>query len=308
MSGPSDLTAPARGARSRRGRLAGRARRAGRLGVPARVWVCVAVIAAAIVVSLVLPPFLADFAEQDILDSLKPPVPWDGSDPAHPLGTDTLGRDILARLAVGLRVSLAVAAFGTLIALVVGIVLGVLAGYRGGWTDNILMRVADVQLSVPALVLVMFAVTLIGRDTPTIIVVLGLVTWVAFARVARAQVLSLREQDLVVASRSLGLPEWRILTRHVLPSIMGPLSVLASVEVGALVVAEAALGYLGLGVPPPHPSLGAMISEGQQVLTAGIWWPVVMPGAVIAALVLAANVLGDWLRDRFDPLSERSFR
>ncbi|MEV7005051.1 ABC transporter permease [Streptosporangium sp. NPDC051022] len=251
------------------------------------------------VLSAVLGPLLVgDPTTQSLPDALRPP-----GTAGHPLGTDDLGRDQLARLVHGARTSLLVASLAASLGGVVGVAVGMVAGYVGGAFDEVVMRIVDVQLAIPSILLVLTAVTVLKPSFPTIVVVLALSVWMVYARLARAQVLSLREQDMVTAIRSLGASNTRILFLHVLPNIAGPLLIITTMEVATLIMAEAALGYLGMGVPPPTPTLGAMISAGQTGLTTGVWWPVVVPGLTIALLILSINILGDWLRDRLDPRS-----
>jgi peptide/nickel transport system permease protein len=247
------------------------------------------------------PLFLQDPAVQSLSNALSPPAWVDGGTAEHLLGTDHLGRDILARVVTGIRTSLLTSVLSTLIGGAFGVAVGMIAGYYRGWLDEVIMRVTDIQMSIPSILLVLTVVTVLRPSLASIIFVLSLAAWVLFARVARAQVLSLREQDVVMAIKGLGASDARILFRHLLPNISGALLVIATFEVATLILAESALGYLGLGVPPPTPTLGAMISAGQEVLTAGIWWPVVVPGTVIALFIIAVNILGDWLRDRLDP-------
>jgi peptide/nickel transport system permease protein len=247
--------------------------------------------------------FLMDPAVQDVANGLLPP----GS-PGHLLGTDELGRDQLSRVLHGAQTSMSVSFLATVLAAVAGIALGVWAGYRGGRTDEFIMRLVDIQLTIPGIILVLLVVTVLRPSFWVIVGVLAFSGWVVFARQARTQVLSIRDQDMVVALISLGMSRPRLLMRHVLPNIAGPLLTLATLEMAQLLLAESALGYLGLGVPPPQPTLGAMISSGQVALTAGIWWPVVVPGVAISLIILCVNVLGDWMRDRLDPRMQRSLR
>jgi peptide/nickel transport system permease protein len=247
--------------------------------------------------------FLLDPATQDVSNGLLPP-----GAPGHLLGTDELGRDQLSRVLHGAQTSMSVSFLATVLAAVAGIALGVWAGYRGGRTDEVIMRLVDVQLTIPGIILVLLVVTVLRPSYWVIVGVLAFSGWVVFARQARTQVLSIRDQDMVVSLISLGMTRPRLLVRHVLPNIAGPLLTLATLEMAQLLLAESALGYLGLGVPPPQPTLGAMISSGQVALTAGIWWPVVVPGVAISLIILCVNVLGDWMRDRLDPRMQRSLR
>lgn len=265
-----------------------------------------AIVAASTLIVLVLggvlgPLFLQDPSIQTLSQALTPPAWVDGGSAEYLLGTDHLGRDMLARVVTGIRTSLLTSVLGTVIGGGFGIAIGMIAGYYRGWLDDVIMRITDVQMSIPGILMVLTVVTVLRPSLASIIFVLSLAAWVLFARVTRAEVLSLREQDVVMAVKGLGATDFRILVRHLLPNISGPLLVIATFEVATLIIAESSLGYLGLGVPPPTPTLGAMISSGQEVLTTGIWWPVVVPGTVIALFIIAVNVLGDWLRDRLDP-------
>jgi peptide/nickel transport system permease protein len=184
---------------------------------------------------------------------------------------------------------------------VIGIALGLLSGYAGGPVDEVVMRVVDVELSIPSVLMALTVVTILGPRVTTVILVLVVYGWVVYARLTRGQVLSLRERDFVLALRGLGASSLRIAVRHVLPNAAIPLIVLSTLELPNLIIIEASLGYLGLGIPPPTPTWGSMISDGQKLLTTGIWWPTAVPGLAIALLILSVNILGDWLRDRLDP-------
>lgn len=272
-----------------------------RRGRNAPAFIAVAALVVLVLGGVFAPLFLPDPAAQHLADALRPPAWVPGGSAAHLLGTDHLGRDELARVAVGIRTSLLTSVAATLIGGAFGVLIGMIAGFYRGWIDEVIMRITDIQMAIPNILLVLTIVTVLRPSLPSIIFVLALSAWVLFARVARAEVLSLRERDVVMAVRGLGATNARILLRHLLPNISGPLLVIATFEVATLIIAESSLGYLGLGVPPPTPTLGAMISAGQEGLTAGIWWPVVVPGVVIAAFIMSVNVLGDWLRDRLDP-------
>jgi peptide/nickel transport system permease protein len=266
------------------------------------------VLAAFVAVALVVAvaafgPLLArDPTAQDLLSVLKPPL-TQGNAGTYLLGTDQLGRDLLARLVSGMRTSLLITFFAVLIGGVIGTAIGLASGYLGGRVDNLLMRVVDIQLAVPGVLLVLTLAAVLRPGVGTTICVLSLIVWVVYARVARAQVLSLRETDLVMAARATGCSDARILLYHVLPNIAGSIWVITTLEFAHVMIAEAALGYLGLGVPPPAPTLGAMISEGQRYLQLGKWWLVVMPGFVVSLTIISVNAIGNWLRDMLDPRS-----
>jgi len=247
--------------------------------------------------ALVAPTFLVDPTLQTLGAAMKPPSFHGG----HLLGTDSLGEDELSRLATGLRTTLEVAFVSVTIGGTFGTLVGTLSGYVSGVVDEIVMRLADVQLSIPAVLLAITLVSALHPSLHTVILVLSLYIWVVFARVARAQVLAIRNTDLIGASRALGASTPRIIVRHVLPNISGPIVALATVQFANLAIIEAALGYLGIGVPPPTPTIGGMIADGQGYLTTGQWWLTLNPGLVLVLLVACVNYFGDAIRDRFDP-------
>jgi peptide/nickel transport system permease protein len=267
-----------------------------RIAAVAALILCLFILAAA------LGPFLTgDPNAQSLTETWLHPCGWKGGSWHHLLGTDQLGRDILARAVNALRTSFFTAGLAIVIGALVGITLGMLAGYMGGLLDDVLMRLVDVQLAIPGIILVLMLVAALQPSFWSVVGVLALLAWVLYARVARAQVLALREDDMILAVRSLGASRVRTILRHLLPNIMGPLLVVTTLEIANLIIAEAALGYLGLGVPPPTATLGRMISDGQTGETAGIWWPVVVPGLFIVGMIVSINVLGEWLRDWLDP-------
>jgi peptide/nickel transport system permease protein len=264
--------------------------------------VSAAVVLGLFIVAGVVGPFLTgDPNAQSLAESYLHPFGWSGGTSHHLLGTDQLGRDVLARALNALRISFLTAGLAIVIGAVVGTTLGMVAGYVGGIIDDIVMRCVDVQLAIPGIILVLMLVAVLHPSFWSVVGVLALVAWVLYARVARAQVLALREDDMILAVRSLGASKLRTIFRHLLPNIMGPLLVVTTLEIANLIIAEAALGYLGLGVPPPTATLGRMIADGQNGETAGIWWPVVVPGLFIVGLIVSINVLGEWLRDWLDP-------
>jgi peptide/nickel transport system permease protein len=261
-------------------------------------------LAGGVIVSLVMltalaAPLLAprDYAEQQLSKSLLPPFWEAGAEAAYPLGTDHLGRDLLSRIIVGARTSLIVGAGGVLIAGTIGIALGLVAGYYGRRVDDLIMRLVDVQLSFPPIFLVIAIMAVIGQSLRNVVLVLGVVTWVQYARVVRASTLSVKQREFVEAARSLGAGGPRIILRHVLPNILPPVVVIATVNVSTLILAEAALSYLGLGVQPPTPAWGTMLSEGREVYRIA-WWNAVFPGLAILVTVLGVNLLGDGFEDR----------
>jgi peptide/nickel transport system permease protein len=253
-----------------------------------------------------LAPALApdDPVRNDLLARLTPPMWLDGGSWRHPLGTDTLGRDVVSRLLYGARVSLLVGFSAVVVAGGLGVVLGLVAGYYGGRLDDLLMRLGDVQLAFPALVLAIAVLAVVGAGLGNVVLVLGVTGWVTYARIARAETLSLRHREFVESARALGARDAAILWRHVLPNVMPPLVVVATFSVARTIIAEASLSFLGLGIPPPAPSWGAMLDEGRNYLTTG-WWLALFPGLAILGVVLGINVVGDWLRDTLDPRVER---
>jgi len=230
-----------------------------------------------------------------------PPFWMEGGSTTTPLGTDFQGRDVLSRLIHGARVSLIVGLMGTLVAGSIGTVMGILSGYLGRWVDQVIMRVTDAWLALPAIVFAIFLATMIGPSMWNIIVILGAVYWTRYARVIRGEVLSLRERDFVKLAEIAGASTLRVIWRHILPNVMNTTMVLASLTVGVVIIAEASLSFLGVGVPPPQPAWGLMLSEARPTLMAGQWWLTVFPGLCIVLIVLATQLFGDWLRVRLDP-------
>jgi peptide/nickel transport system permease protein len=218
----------------------------------------------------------------------------------HLLGFDQIGRDILSRLIYGSRVAMIVAMLATAIAVAIGVAIGTTAGYLGGRVDAVLSRITDALMAFPILVLLIALVAVVGPSLTNVIVVIGATAWASYARVVRAEVLSLREQEFVVAARAVGATARRVIWRHLVPNVMGPVIVLATLSVGNIIILEAALSFLGLGVRPPTPDWGGMLADGRAYI---MIYPqiVIVPGVMIAATVLAFNLLGDGLRDALDP-------
>ncbi|MEU6710347.1 ABC transporter permease [Nonomuraea sp. NPDC046802] len=231
---------------------------------------------------------------------LRPPFWMSGSEPGYLLGTDKLGRDVLSRIMYGTRVSLLVGLAATLLSGVVGAVIGVVSGYYRGWREQVFMRLADVQLAFPSILLALAIIAVLGPSLFFLILVLGLTGWVSYARVVRAEVLSLREREFVTAAKAIGDTGTQIMVRHLLPNLVAPLATIGTLQVAAMIVAEASLSYLGLGVPPSVPTWGSMLADGQLYLR-GAWWIAVFSGAAIMMTTLAINVTGDLLRDVADP-------
>jgi peptide/nickel transport system permease protein len=217
------------------------------------------------------------------------------------LGSDALGRDVLSRLLYGARVSLLVGFAAILVGGTIGVIAGLVSGYFGGWVDDVIMRLGDIQLAFPFILLAIMFLVVLGPGLLNIILVLGIGQWITYARIVRAQTLSLREKEYVEAARAMGDSTISILFRTILPNIMAPLTVIASFNVASVILSEAALSFLGLGVPPDVPTWGSMLSESREQLLSNRWWLAVFPGLAIVFVVLAFNIIGDWLRDYLDP-------
>jgi peptide/nickel transport system permease protein len=231
----------------------------------------------------------------------KPPVWQTGGTAKYLLGTDQLGRDVLSRLIFGARVSMVVGITAVVFAGALGTLLGIVSGYLGGWVDQVIMRVTDTWLALPALTFAIFLAAIVGPSMWNIVFILGLTYWTRYARVVRGEVLSLREREFVRLAIVAGCSKWTIMSRHILPNVVNSAVVLASLMLGVVIITEATLSFLGVGVPPPQPAWGLMLSDGKQGLMVGYWWLTVFPGCCIMLMVLSANLLGDWLRVKFDP-------
>ena len=235
------------------------------------------------------------------LKFFTPPAWMEGGSRLALLGTDFQARDILSRLIHGARVSLIVGVMGTVVAGTLGTAFGILSGYLGGWVDQVVMRLTDAWLALPALVFAIFLATLVGPSMWNIVAILGLVYWTRYARVIRGEVLSLREREFVKLAEIAGASKWRVIMRHILPNVLNTATVLASLTIGVVIIAEASLSFLGVGVPPPQPAWGLMLAEARSTLMAGHWWLTISPGLCILLVVLATQLFGDWLRIRLDP-------
>jgi len=248
--------------------------------------------------------FIAPYDPTEPIPGVKifaPPAWMPGGSLHALLGTDFQGRDIVSRLIFGARVSLIVGVMGTIVAGGIGTLLGILAGYLGGWVDQVVMRVTDAWLALPALVFAIFLATMVGPSMWNIVIILGAVYWTRYARVIRGEVLSLREREFVKLSEIAGASSYRVIRKHILPNVLNTAMVLASLTIGVVIIAEASLSFLGVGVPPPEPAWGLMLAEGRSTLMVGMWWLTIAPGVCIMLVVLATQLLGDWLRIRLDP-------
>ncbi len=269
-----------------------------------------------IMASVLLTPWIApsnpyDLAQINLLDSELPPFWIAGSEPAHLLGTDVQGRDLLSSILYGARVSVAIGFGAVLLQSVLGTALGLLAGYRGGLVDALLMRLADIQLSFSTLMMAIIIGAVVKAafggafygdyGVVILILIIGLSEWPQYARTVRASVLAEKQKDYVDAARVLGFPSYRIMWRHILPNTLSPIFVLSTIQVANAIMAEAALSFLGLGMPETEPSLGSLIKSGFDYLQSGSWWITLLPGLFLVTLVLVINLLGDWLRDTMNP-------
>lgn len=269
-----------------------------------------AVVAAIILLSLVTVALFAETlaplseAKQNLKARLLPPGSTDIAGRFYLAGTDQLGRDMLTLLMHGARISLIVAVAAVLLGGGLGLAIGVLSGYRGGFVDALLQRVLDVQLAFPFILLAMVVSAIIGPGLINVIIVLAVTSWVSYAKVVRATTLSIRERDFVEASRSIGLRSIAIVGRDILPNIMSPFLVLASFEAAAMVIAEASLSYLGLGVPADVPTWGSILADGRDYVIVA-WWIAALPGLALVATALSFNLLGDGLRDALDPTQKK---
>ncbi len=231
----------------------------------------------------------------------RPPAWQAGGSMAHLLGTDHVGRDVLSRLIFGARVSMVVGITAVLVAGGIGTLLGIVSGYLGGWADQVVMRVTDTWLALPALTFAIFLAAIVGPSELNIIAILGLVYWTRYARVIRGEVLSLKQREFVRLAIVAGCSRRVIMWRHILPNVINSAVVLATLMLGVVIVTEASLSFLGVGVPPPKPAWGLMMADGKKGLMVGYWWLTVLPGLCIMLMVLSANLLGDWLRVKLDP-------
>jgi peptide/nickel transport system permease protein len=269
------------------------------------IWACTGVLLFMLGAAL-LAPLLAPHSPEDqsLVHRLQPPAWEEGGEAEFPLGTDHLGRDILSRMLYGARISLAIGFFAVIIGSVSGSVIGMIAGYAGGWIDEVLMTVADMQLAFPFILLAIAIIAVLGpsRDALplNLVILVGISGWMTYARVCRGLVLSLKEREFVQSVRALGGSDRRIHFLHLLPNMLSPIIVLATLDLARLIILESTLSFLGLGVQPPNPSWGGMLGEGRQYLDTA-WWIATFPGLAIMLTTLAISRGGDWLRDVLDP-------
>ncbi len=261
-------------------------------------------------------PFLTQYTpfepgSLDLMDAFIPPAWEEGGSPAHFLGTDGQGRDILAAIMYGTQISLIVGLSSVLLSVCIGIPLGIIAGYAGGWVDTVIMRLADIQLTIPPILIALMidGVTRTSlsselHDTvaiPVLVLSIGVASWPQYARITRSGAMVERRKDYIAAAKLIQTPAPLILLRHVFPNVVGPTLIVATIGVAVAIIIEATLSFLGVGVPPTNPSLGTLIRIGNNFLFSGEWWITFFPAATLVALVLSVNLIGDWLRDTFNP-------
>ena len=266
---------------------------------------------AAVFANLVAPHNPFDLSQVNLMDSLLPPAWMDGGNLSYLLGTDDQGRDVFSTILYGARISFLVGFLSVIFASLIGITIGLIAGYAGGIVDTILMRIADIQLSFPAILIAMLIDGIMRGIVPrddydrlaiyVLVLAIGLSFWVQYARTVRSSVMIERTKEYVQAGQVIGLPGYTILFRHILPNVIGPVLVIATIQLALAIITEATLSFLGVGVPPTSPSLGTLIRIGNDYLFSGEWWITIFPGIALVLVVLAVNLLGDWLRDALNP-------
>ena len=256
----------------------------------------------ALVLCALLAPVLAPHSpvEGSLGDRLAPPIGLEGSKPGHLLGTDRHGRDTLSRLLYGARISLAVSVVGISLTGAGGSLIGLLAGFFGGWVDTLLMRLADISLSLPGILIAVLLSVVFEPSFTNVIIVVVFLLWPSYARLTRGETLGLKQQEFVALARIAGCSSTRIMFRHIVPNLAPSILVLATLHVGYVIVLEAALSFLGVGIPPPTPSWGVMVADGRGLIEQA-WWVSLLPGIAILITVLSLNILGDWVRDHLDP-------
>lgn len=280
------------------------------------VTVVAAIVTVVMIAAAALAPWIAphnpfDVSTLSLWDSELPPVWAEGGDPRFLLGTDGQGRDIFSALLYGSRISMSVGFISVAIAMVFGVSVGLISGYYGGWVDSIFMRVADVMLSFPTILVALLVSGIVRGVLPSemhdnaalvvLVFAIAVTTWVQYARTVRGSTMVERSREYVLAARLLGRSSFAIMVRHVLPNVLGPVLVISTINLAMAILIEATLSFLGVGMPPTNPSLGTLIRVGNEYLFSGIWWVVIFPSLTLVALVLAVNLLGDWLRDALNP-------
>jgi peptide/nickel transport system permease protein len=260
------------------------------------------VVVAALLVCALAAPWLAPHSpvEGSLGERLKPPLGMEGAVATHPLGTDRLGRDTLSRLVYGARISLSVSVVGIALTGALGAFIGLLAGFVGGWLDAFLMRLVDISLSLPGILIAVLLSVVFEPSFTNVIIVVVFLLWPSYARLVRGETLGIKQQEFVALARVAGCSGLTIMLRHILPNLVPSILVLATLHVGYVIVLEAALSFLGVGIPPPTPSWGVMVADGRGLIEQA-WWVSILPGVAILVTVLSLNVLGDWVRDRLDP-------
>lgn len=261
----------------------------------------------ALCIMAIFAPVIAPYdpGKIDTANMLAPPFWSDGGTLSHILGTDNLGRDILSRIIFGSRISLVVGILSVLVAGVIGVAFGIISGYYGGIVDNLIMRLVDAFLSVPTILFCIVFLTVLDPGLPTLIIVIGVTSWVLYARMIRSETLSLREREYVKAARTMGVSDIQIMKRHILPNVMSSIIVISTLSVASTIITESSLSFLGLGIQPPTVSWGIMLSEGKEYVATS-WWLATFPGLAITITVLGIIFLGEWLRDLLDPRSQGS--
>lgn len=273
----------------------------GKKGRPSYVVIPIAIMVIFVFVGAFGPLLAPHSTTKPELSAIRQPPVWDAEgDWSRPLGTDNLGRDILSRLLVGARVSLTFALLAIGLAGTVGTALGLIAGYFGSWIDAILMRLVDLSLSIPVILMAIVFAVVFGPSFMNLAIVVAILFWAFYARLARGETLSIKERDFVALAKTSGASAPRIMIRHILPNLMHNLIVLATHQIGAVILTEATLSFLGAGIPPPDPTWGGMVADGRSMVDTA-WWVSVFPGLAIGAVVLGTNLFGDWLRDKLDP-------
>ena len=260
-------------------------------------WLSIAIILSLVFMAVFAPVISPhDPIDQSLFKKLLPPVWEERGTWEHILGTDKFGRDVMSRLFYGARISLVVTLFALTVGGGIGLLIGIVSGFVGGWVDSVLMRLVDAAIAFPGILFaLLFAVTM-GQGLSTLIIAISILLWAGFARVIRGEVLALKERDFVALARTHGCSQARIMVVHILPNVLNTFMVLATLNIGVVIVAEASLSFLGAGIPPPTPSWGLMVAEGRGKITSA-WWLSLIPGIAITLVVLAFNLFGDWLRD-----------